>query len=442
MFRVIRLLAIGWLTLVVGFIGGLYVYGAQVWPYQAIKTVEIYVKGHKEEGTSLVKKIANDLNITPWRHLVGSPGINITQASKYKELKGLPLNQRRKNPMIYLGDTAPSGYRVIFGTFDFLDTLYGVVLLNPQGQVAHVWKTTQEYAEWDHRPDTNVVPHGFEILSDGSILTGYDFGTSITRQDYCGRIIWKINGNYHHSINFGGEHSFWVWESYAPTESNYFVEIHIENGQVLRKFTLGDVMNANLDIDIFGIRQIDGAEESKWAERHGEQWHPNDIEVLPKKLEKYYPGFKAGDLLVSLRAPNLIFVMDPETLKVKWWRQGLTRRQHDPDWNERGTITVFNNNMHRGYSMIQEIHPMTFNSDVLVDGKDYEFYSRVWGKHQFLPTGEVLVTSAMQGRVFEVDMNGDITFEFVNTYNEENQAMIIAEARFLPVEFFKELPQC
>ena len=38
--------------------------------------------------------------------------------------------------------------------------------------------------------------------------------------------------------------------------------------------------------------------------------------------------------------------------------------------------------------------------------------------------------------------NGNITFEFLNTYGDNQEYLAISEARFLPKNFFKELPQC
>ena len=435
----IRFAALWWIVFLVAFCCGLYVYRAKVWPYSLINEIELFIAGHNMEQATLGEKILNDLNLKPSRHLVDSD-TKTSVTGEHRELTGLPLNPRRKNPEIFLSDNAPKGFRVIYGVFDFRDTRCGAILLDSKGNVAHVWQISQEDVAWEHRSDTNVYPHGFGISSDGSIVTAYDDGSSLTKYDYCGNIVWRLKGSFHHSIAFEDENIFWVWGP-GPAMSR----IDYASGRILKKIgnkiAIMDIIQANLDIDIFGMRQKDESKSFKWVWDGGGPFHENDVEPLSKHLERYYPGFKAGDLLVSLRSPNLIFVMDPDTLEVKWWRQGLTRRQHDPDWNDRGTITIFNNNMHRKYSNILELDPKTFESRVLVDGKKYNFYSAARGKHQFLPDGGILVTSSIQGRVFEVDKHGNIVFEFINRFSK-GKNLLVSEALFLPEDFFKELPKC
>ena len=134
--------------------------------------------------------------------------------------------------------------------------------------------------------------------------------------------------------------------------------------------------------------------------------------------------------------------MDPNSRKVKWWRQGLTRRQHDPDWNARGTITIFDNNMHRDYSRVFELDPQSFTADIVVDGEAYDFYSWHRGKHQVMPQGGYMVTSSEQGRVFETDGNGDVVFEFFNRFSDSGRNLVVSEGRFFAPDYFDEFPSC
>jgi hypothetical protein len=450
--HLIEAVALCWLAILVGFFGGAYVYSTEAWPFPIIKEFEDFVAGHEEEKTSLKKKVESDLNIKPSRHIVTASGLEDFARKKYgnnlKKLNGLPLKSRREQPLMFLSDNAPRGYRVMYGAFDFLKTLHGVILLDPDGKVVNVWHASQESVPWFHPQDVNIYPHGFAIAPDGSIVTGYDTGTSLIKYDYCGNVLWGSQIGAHHSITFDDDGDIWTWgEPRGYPGGNWLMKVDYETGKVLKKFNLLHVMEANPLIDIFGILQD---YEGNWInpEDPGFFWHSNDIEALPRGLERYYPQFRAGDLLVSVRQPDLIFVMDPQNLKVKWWRQGLARRPHDPDWNDDGTITIFNNNSQRVHSNILELDPKTMDYDIAVDGKEYQFYTQIRGKHQRISDGRYLITSSNQGRVFEVGPKGDVTFEFLNLYDDKTQEegkselLVVSEAVFLPIDYFKELPKC
>ncbi len=427
-------LALCWLVFVTAFFSGMYVYAQKKWPYTVVQDLWRFVEGEEAEKLTLADKVQNDLDIKPIRHIVTS-----TQSlEKFSTLKGLPIKSRRKDPKIFLASDAPEGFRVIMGTFDFHKSYHGVVLLDSDGSIKNIWKISQEDVKWKHRPDSNVFPHGFEIASDGSIIVAFDKGTSLTRYSYDGTIIWRRKGAYRHTIAFENDDAIWTLRTGARGSKNStnLVKLDFHTGKVVNEFSLIEVMDANPEIDIFGIRQLDNANDSSWIHKGGGRWHANDIEPLPKSFVKHFRGMSAGDLLVSLRSPNLVFIMDPHSLKVKWWSQGLVRRQHDPDWNPDGTITIFNNNMHRGYSSIVEITPETNVFTTLVQGKEYKFYTWMRGKHQRLPSGGTLITSSQQGRVFEINKEGRITFEFLNYYGDENQFAVLSEARFLPMDFF------
>ena len=445
----IRIFALCWLVFILAFFLGWQVYDSKIWPYGPLMEIKDFVVGGSAENLSLLEKIENDLNIKPTRHLSTDgkgPGDWVTASKghvspKHWELTGMGLSPQRKNPKIFLSKNAPRGYRLIYGTFCFDDKLHGAVLLDSQAKVARVWRISQEGFEKSGPKDTNVFPHGFAVAPDGSFAVCFDGGNSLIKYDYCGQVVWRVKGLFSHSIHFEGEDAIWVWKDRGKGKGwrDLMVKMDYQTGKLLKSISVHDIMEANRDIDVFAIRQEDTVKSSEWV---GDYWHPNDIEPLPEKLAGFYPGFSAGDLLVSLRSVNLIFVMDQNSLEIKWWRQGLARRQHDPDFNDRGTITIFNNNMHRDYSNIMEINPSTYEHRVILDGEKYNFYTWWRGKHQMMPDGGVLITSPSQGRVFETDASGNVTFEFLNIFGEDKEKLAISEAMFLPEDYFKELPSC
>jgi len=432
--------ALVWLTLVVAYAVGAVSATKQLWPYAQISAALQFMVGHPEEKTSLWQKISNDLGGLPLRHVVPSAAKAFPDPA-YAALDAADWNDEREPPLIYLSKDAPRGYRFLFAPFYFQHSIHGAILLDPDGKVQNVWRVSQDDLPWEHKPDHQIFPHGFEVMRDGSILVAYEKGLSLTRYDYCGRKQWQVAGGFDHSIDLHDDGSFWVWgkANVKNLGRRDLIRMSAKDGSVIRTIAIQDIADANPDIDILGLRQIDGIEGSAWAD---DPLHPNDIDPLPAALAGYYPGFDAGDLLVSMRSVNLVFVVDPESLEVKWWRHGLARRQHDPDWNDRGTFTIFDNNMHRGQSKIIEVDPRSGARRTMVDGAEYDFYTRHRGKHQELPDGTMLITSSQQGRVFEVAPDGRVTFDFHNRFSEEHGALAVSEARFVPPDFFEELPTC
>lgn len=438
--KIIQTVALIWLVAVAAFALGMYVNATRAWPYELLQELQVFAAGDAAEDTTLAEKVANDLDVRPSRHIIRSDH-PFGAEDGYVALDELPIKSRRESPRIRLTPGAPKGFRLIYGAFDFDETLHGAILVGPDGRIANVWQVSQADTEWQHRPDTNVYPHGIEIAPDGSIVTAFDGGTSLVRYDWCGNQVWRVKGGFHHSVDFDDSGGLWVWGQPGKAEpgGEFLVNVDFATGRIRKAILLDDVAAANPDIDPFGIRQEDSPEGSQWLH---DRWHVNDIDPLPEAYASRFPGFEAGDLLVSLRSINLVFVMDPETLLVKWWRQGLVRRQHDPDWRADGWITIFDNNMHRGYSRIVEVNPKTFEHRTAVPGAPYDFETWMRGKHQPMPGGGYLITSTQQGRVFETGANGEVTFEFVNLYDGRGELLVVSEARFLAPDFFEELPKC
>ena len=112
--------------------------------------------------------------------------------------------------------------------------------------------------------------------------------------------------------------------------------------------------------------------------------------------------------MVSLRNLNTIAVLDGQTLAVKWSMTGPALRQHDPDFLPNGHLLDVRQPQgwhphESGSSRILEIDPVTRRILWTFTGTTEEpFYTDARGKVELLANGNVLVTEAQAGRVFEV----------------------------------------
>jgi hypothetical protein len=433
-------LATLWLVFLLSFSAGMAVIYFKVFPYQYVKNIEEFVEGDPGEETTTTKKLLSDANFRPERQIRKFDFKSLNHPLKALNIPG--LRSRREQPLIYLSDAAPRGYRVILAGLDFDDTFWGAVLVGPDGEVVKTWKLSTAHLPVNTRPGHQKNLYGASILPDGSIIfLMQEPGGGIVKVDWCGRNVWALEGLYHHTVSPNDDGGFWTYEGRQSDFDHILALVDIETGKVRKRINMRAVRSANPDTHIFHLQSA-----PKKIPR-GDATHGNDIEELPERLANKFPMFSPGDLLISFKTTNLIMVLDPTTLKVKWWRIGPWDRQHDPDWGEDGLITVYSNNA-RGVgenSNIIAIDPDTFESKNILAGEDYDFYSSLNGTHQRTPSGGVLVASSRQGRVFEVDSDGDIVFDFVNRYDGETSSTLhVGDAFFLSLDFFNEsnLPTC
>ena len=164
----------------------------------------------------------------------------------------------------------------------------------------------------------------------------------------------------------------------------------------------------------------------------GDWAHANAIAVLPPN-DHTDPALAAGNIVVSQRTTNVVFILDRQTGAVVWHtdpNDPLTYGNHNPTmiplgFEGAGNILVFDNGagtgygpirFARGYSRVIEIDPTTM--EVAWEYKaskhgnfDREFYSDVVSGAQRLANGNTLAVEGVMGRIIEVDRDGQIVWE-------------------------------
>lgn len=412
------------------FIWGYAVARYQVFPWVLISGIEqdilAFVEGDQDDDTTIAERLVSDFDIVPERQI---RHFFAREPEKYREIALDGQRVRRESPRLWISPLAPDHYRIIAGAFDFEKALWGAILLDPSGKVVHRWHMNGEIDNLTDQADVLKNLYGLGFFPDGSAaFTMQERLGGLVKLDVCSRVLWTRSGLYHHVVSPTEDHSaFWTFGGQQHELHPTLLLIDAATGTTVREINMADVERANPGTLIFNLtRQKDTPNAT----------HPNDIEPLPSALADAYPDFSAGDLLLSYHTTNLVFVLDPESLKIKWWYVGAGDGQHDPDWREDGTISLFNNNYRvfwRGakpVSTIVEIDPVANAHRILVDGGSYDFYSSINGHHQMTPNGTVIITSSTQGRIFEVDLDSnEPVFEFVNAYDwDEGRTLHLSES--------------
>ncbi|MEO1701497.1 MAG: arylsulfotransferase family protein [Pseudomonadota bacterium] len=394
--------------------------------------VSDFTKGSSFENLSLSQMLQNDLGGTPYRlirdHAPAFP-------NQFSEMPVPGLKDRRQNPRTFIDEDRSDFFRMVVGAFDFEEAFWGAVLISPAGDVVHTWHLKGDSEALTQRRDTLKIGYGVAVFPDGSIVINkQEDGGGLSLRTLCSELAWSKPGVFHHSAEptERGD-AFWTLGGYQSDIYPELVLIDAATGDTLRQIDMAEVDRANAHISILHMTRH---EEKIGEVVFGHVTHPNDVEPLPSAIADAFPMFEAGDLLINYRNINLMFVLDPETLQIKWRNFGALDAGHDPDWQPDGTIVAYDNSARAAdraiplYSRIVSIDPITGQSKAIVEGKAYDFFSKYNGRQQVTPNGTVLITISTQGRVLEVDpRTGDVIFDFVNSYDwKEGKTLHLSDA--------------
>ncbi|WP_171236689.1 arylsulfotransferase family protein [Ruegeria sp. HKCCA6837] len=323
--------------------------------------------------------------------------------------------------------------------------LYGM-----DGSVLHEWpvdffELARERATQKAAHKFHALIHGAALLPNGDMLANLD-GRGTYRISACGDIVWSNDNRSHHALTLDGSGGFWTpvyVDRYAP--NTLVVGGDGFNFDAIARFDLQTGEQTDL-IDLVKVL-TDGKLEGMMSMRpvREDVAHLNDVDVLSAEMADAFPDFNAGDLLLSFRHYNQIWVLDGETHEIKWYMTGPMKGQHDPDFQADGTITVFDNRAGRvadasnafkgelGGSRILKIDPTSRRVTTIFDGAGEEpFYSQYRGKHQVLENGNILIAETDKGRAFEITPDGKVVWEVINIYDEDTVFWMMDAIRYPP----------
>lgn len=317
----------------------------------------------------------------------------------------------------------------------------GARLIDADGTILHSWNIDAN-AIFGRKLNLPYI-HGSYLFPNGDILVSYEF-VGLARVSACGELRWKITDPLtHHSVSAASDGTFWVSANRAlksavgrdeammkilgfPVYEDLFLHVSAD----------GDILQEISSIAVIDKNNLYDAVMRTGRNFEGDIFHLNDVDVLSPEMADQYPLFTAGDIVVSMRDLHMLIVLDPATLKVKWYSNGTSVFQHDADFIGNGWIGVFDNRYDRtergdilGGSRIPAVRPDTGEEKVLFPTHlSPPFYTKWSGKWQKLANGNLLLTEARAGRALEVTAAGAPVWEWVVDRYDAKQVPEVMEA--------------
>jgi outer membrane protein assembly factor BamB len=168
-----------------------------------------------------------------------------------------------------------------------------------------------------------------------------------------------------------------------------------------------------------------------YLDHSGDYLHTNTVNYIDAETATHFDFATAGQILLSMREPGMIVVLDPDTEKVVWAIRGPWVAQHDPDLLPNGHMLLFDNRGHydsegQDKSRVIEFDPHTYKIVWEYTGDDKKpLYSAARSAQERLPNGNTLITESEGGRLIEVTPNGEIVWEYVNPVRGGQQGKLL-----------------
>lgn len=309
-----------------------------------------------------------------------------------------------------------------------------------------IWPDAK-HIEKKHLPKTEPGTHihGAVVMKNGDLVFNFEH-LGLVRLDRNGKVVWRLPYRTHHSVHQQSDGNLWVCgqrkgtneTGLFPHREMPFTEYTIlevsPDGSILNEWSVAEIL---VDNGYKGLLYL-GTLDNTSTQINGDLLHFNDVEPFSDNMEEDF--FVRGDVLVSLRNINTVFVFNTQSGTIKYISTGRFVRQHDPDFIDGNRFSVFDNNNiapeeygHQSRIAIVSVREGTV--ETYFEGNDeVPFYTDIAGKHQWLANGNLLITEARKGRAFELNQQGKVVWQYKN-YVEDGIVGLLEEVRRLPQDF-------
>ena len=146
------------------------------------------------------------------------------------------------------------------------------------------------------------------------------------------------------------------------------------------------------------------------------------------------PIYSPSNILLSLRHLHAVVMIDWDRKRPIWaWGPGQLSGPHDATLLPNGNVLVFDNGLGRKWSRVVEVDPRY--GEIVWEYRAPQprsFFTIHRGACQRVANGHTLITDSGAGRVFEVDRDGAVVWDFRNpNLGSKGHPIVIVRARRL-----------
>ena len=292
-------------------------------------------------------------------------------------------------------------------------------LVDMDGDVAHTWDLPGPLGSKAYLlPGGNLL---CSVVTDEGVPIPGAKGGHILELDWDGNVVWEhVDHSQHHDIvRLENGNTLYLSREALSDEDAARVEGGLP-GTEIKGNIFGDIVRevtpAGALVWEWYFTEADFAAFPLAADCHRGEWaHANSIATT---LD--------GNVLLSFRHLDTIMIVDRETREIVWHMRDQTwGHQHNAEMLPSGNITLFANGMNNLYQPLHsraiELDPET--GEIVwqyIDPQRWTFFSPVMGGVQRFANGNTLICEALSGRVFEVDGDDEIVWDYIAPMEHPN----------------------
>lgn len=308
-------------------------------------------------------------------------------------------------------------------------------LLDMDGQVVHRWSMATALPWHSDRPTRAPAPGGpfhwerCRVFPDGDLLalccTSTPHGYGLAKFDKDSQLLWGYSGHVHHSFDVADDGRIFLLtdrheldfpgdDPAAPRHIAEFLVVLSPEGSEIDSIPIMEAFqNSPFNFYLEEFVPPHPTLKARPQTELRDLLHVNSVDVLGRDMARHFPLFKPGQVLLSLRTPSVLAVLDPQSRAIVWAARGVWEAQHDAQFLDNGHILLFDNLGDPRRSRVIEYDPKTQAVAWWWGGAEgTRWTSVIRGGSQRLGNGNTLIVDSVGCAIYEVTSAKEIVWRW------------------------------